>query len=475
MGGRPRVNRVVGADGNQGRLSREVATAGRLSVRRVAEVPNRQAGLLVLFLVLMLSAVRRACRGVVSAFISTCLVLFAGLGCGGCGGAAGAEALRASAPPSSEVLAQRKTFVSTLRLHGTVEAVRSWIVSAPRLAGSAASALVVTRLASPGTQVKRGDLLVEFDRQGQVKAAQDRRSDYLDLVAQIRKKTAEQDIARARDETELTQAEHDVGRARLEILKNEMLSRIAAEKNEQALEEAEATLAQLRRTFDLKRRAARAELRILEIQRDRALAAAEHAEANATKMTITSPLDGLVVLKTTWKSGGMGEIQEGEEVRPGVPILEVVSRAGMQVRARVNQADGPLLRPGLPVTVRLDAYPGVALPGRLEALTPVAGSSDLSPRVRFFIGLFSVAGDDPRLMPDLSAGLDVELARVERALVVPRDALERSGGRWFVTRGDGSRRQVEVGPVNDLEAVVRSGLDEGNRVTRRAGAGKGVS
>lgn len=371
--------------------------------------------------------------------------------------------------------AQRKDFVTTLRVSGTVEAIRSWVVSAPRLAGGPASSLAVSKLAAPGSQVKAGDLLVEFDRQGQVKTAQDRRSDYLDLVAQIRRKQAEQDIARAKDETELKQAEHDVERGKLEILKNEMLSAIAAEKNEQALQEAEATLAQLRQTFALKRRAAGAEMRTLEIRRDRALAAAGHAERNALKMAITSPLDGMVVLKTTWKGGTMGEVQEGEEVRPGVPILEVVSRAGMQVRAKINQADGHLMRTGMPAVVRLDAYPGFHLNARLEQLTPVAGASDLTDRVRFFVGMFTVTGDDTRLMPDLSAAIDVELARVPQALVVPRAALSFSGGRWFVSTPEGRRGPVELGPTNDVEAVVRSGLGDRPRIAVESSARKGTS
>jgi len=397
-------------------------------------------------------------------------LLFASLAAANCTrSAAPADGPRGAGSPRGEAVVQCKDFVATRRVHGTVEAVRSWVVAAPRLAGSTASTLVVTKLAAPGTQVRKGDLLVEFDRQGQIKVAQDRRSDYLDLVAQIRKKQAEQDIARARDETELEQAERDVERAKLEILKNEMLSRIAAEKNDQALEEAEATIKQLRETFELKRRAARADLRILEIQRDRAKAAAEHAESNAAKMTIAAPLDGLVVLKTTWKGGTMGEVQEGEEVRPGVPLLEVVSRAGMQVRSRINQADGHVMSRGMPVVVHLDAYPALALPGRLEQLTPIAAASDLSPRVRFFVGIFSVESADPRLMPDLSAGVDVELQRVAKALVVPRGALGRDGARWFVAAPGGERRHVEVGPMNDLEAVVRSGVTEGTRVLVAAG------
>jgi multidrug efflux pump subunit AcrA (membrane-fusion protein) len=181
-------------------------------------------------------------------------------------------------------------------------------------------------------------------------------------------------------------------------------------------------------------------------------------------MTILAPLDGLVVLKTTWKGSTMGEVQEGEEVRPGVPILEVVSRAGMQVRARINQADGHLMRPGMPAVVRLDAYPGLALPGRLEQLTPIAAASDMSPRVRYFVGIFGIEGAEPRVMPDLSAGVDVELERVAGALVVPRGALRRDGARWFVAAPGVERRDVEVGAMNDLEAVVRSGVTEGSKV-----------
>ena len=47
------------------------------------------------------------------------------------------------------------------------------------------------------------------------------------------------------------------------MLKNEMLPKIQVEKNEQGLDQAEATLKQLRTTYDLKRKAAEADLRIL--------------------------------------------------------------------------------------------------------------------------------------------------------------------------------------------------------------------
>src|SRR6188508_1687814 len=64
-----------------------------------------------------------------------------------------------------------------LRLHGMVEPVRSRPISAPRLAGTPGQ-LIVVRLAKAGTRVKQGDLLVEFDRTAQIKAARDREYEY---------------------------------------------------------------------------------------------------------------------------------------------------------------------------------------------------------------------------------------------------------------------------------------------------------
>ena len=204
-----------------------------------------------------------------------------------------------------------------------VEPVRSRPISAPRLAGTPGQ-LIVVRLAKAGTRVKRGDLLVEFDRTSQIKAARDREYEYRDLLAQIEKKKGEQQIDRAGRESEVALAENALRRAELDLLGIEMLPGITAEKNRLILDEAKAKVQQLRKTSDLRNRAAAADLRTLEIQRNRAKNAWDHATQNAQRMRIESPLDGLVVMKSIWKNGSMGDVQEGEEVRAGIPILDVV-------------------------------------------------------------------------------------------------------------------------------------------------------
>jgi HlyD family secretion protein/macrolide-specific efflux system membrane fusion protein len=363
-----------------------------------------------------------------------------------------------------------RDFVRIVRVTGTTEATRSVLITAPQLAGSERGGeLVITKLARPGSAVRKGDVLVEFDRQQQDTFAFEKRAEYLDLVEQIAKTRAEQDAGRVKDESELEQAVNSVTHLELEVLKNEMLSRIQAQENEQKLEAARAKLKALRESLPLRRNAAAAALRIIEIRRDRARSAMEHAEENARAMVIGSPIDGLIVAKMTWKGNGPGDIEEGDRVWPGRPIVEVVNAESMRVRARVNQADVAHVRPGQLVTVRLDAYPDLAMRGRVEQLAAHANPGSFSARVRTFAMLVSIEGSNPRLMPDLTAAVDIEAERVPNALVIPREAVRLDSGKPYVLlRESGAevRRLITLGARSDTEALVTAGLRAGEVVLR---------
>jgi multidrug efflux pump subunit AcrA (membrane-fusion protein) len=371
---------------------------------------------------------------------------------------------------ATTVTVKKGDFVRTLRVSGTVEAVEATTIATPRLAGQNNNTLTIMTLVRPGQRVRPGDLLVEFDRQEQIRNSLDRQAELNDFEQQIRKRQSQEEAARAADDSTMMQAGSTASRARLEMLKNEMLPKIQAEKNTLALEEAEARLKALKQTYDLKRQAAVADIRVLEIRRDRSSNAMRQAASNADRMQIKSPIDGIAVIKTTWKGSNMAEIQEGDEVRTGLPIVDVVNPATMRVRARVNQTDVRELQIGQKVRVGLDAYPELTFAGTITQISPIGVQSSLSPKVRNFIVLVSVSGGaHPNLMPDLTASLDVELARAPGALVVPRDAVGYDGQQAYVRvqRGSSSeRRDITVGAQNAHEVVVQSGLAEGAVVAR---------
>jgi multidrug efflux pump subunit AcrA (membrane-fusion protein) len=156
--------------------------------------------------------------------------------------------------------------------------------------------------------------------------------------------------------------------------------------------------------------------------------------------------------------------------------VDIVNPSKMRVRVRVNQADINDLRPGQPIRVGLDAYPDLAFSGRIAQISPLAVTSTLSPKVRYFVMLAEIDGAHEKLMPDLTASLDVELSRVPGALVVPRDAIRHDGERQVARVRQGSSfedREVTIGTMSAHEAVVTAGLQEGAVVERNVARAAG--
>ncbi len=362
-------------------------------------------------------------------------------------------------------VAEQKDFARVLRLGGTTRAFRSFIVTAPQLEGAQLNTLLITRVVTPGAAIKPGDILVQFDPQAQQKDYIDKQKTYTDLVGQVAQKQTDADIARAKDDTELASAENALKKAKLEVQRNEIVSRIDAEKNQESLDEAQATFAQLKETYELKRKAAAATIRIAELQRDRAAEAMRYAKSNETKMSIQSPMEGVAVFNTIWIGGRMRTAQTGDSVESGVPFMQVVDPSRMEVRARINQSDLEKVTIGQKATVRFDAYPGMAMPAVLTEISPFGEGGRFSEKVRAFTVVFSIQGSDPRLLPDLSAALDITLESQANAIVIPRQSVghDASGNFVMVKSGLGfQKREVQLGGMNDTEAVVRSGIHKGD-------------
>jgi multidrug efflux pump subunit AcrA (membrane-fusion protein) len=222
----------------------------------------------------------------------------------------------AAGEPRTAVI-KRGDFVRTIRITGSTEAVRAYVVQAPRLAGGGGR-MVLVRLAHAGARIHKDDVLAEFDQQDQLKQFRDSQADYLAFLDKIKKQQADNAADLAKDQTALQAADDDYQKAKLEMAKNEVVSRIDADRNRLMLEQTAATLKQLRETFDLKEHARQTQLKDLEIQREKAHGQMLYAQINSQRMAIHSPLEGLVVLSPIWKSSSLGDPQEGDEIWPGL-------------------------------------------------------------------------------------------------------------------------------------------------------------
>jgi HlyD family secretion protein len=360
----------------------------------------------------------------------------------------------------------RGPMLRTVRVGGTLAAVHFSGVSAPALRGTRFQ-LTIVRVAPAGTHVQPGDVIAEFDRQQQKQNFDDHEALYNDQNDAIIKRQAELKIEREKQLSDLQKAKADLESAKLENRRNEILSKIDAEKNEQALAEAEATLKMQQETLDLRQASAVAEIRLLEIKRDREKLSMDQARINYDRLVVKAQVPGLVVYQPFWKSNKMGTAQEGDQVWPGLVFMQIVDTTAMAMRAHVNQLDAKHVQVGGAAEIRLDAYPDLRLKGRVESISPLGQNGSFGDKTRLFNVWFTIQGGDPRLIPDISASADVELDRIPDAILVPRGAVARLGGGdyvWVQNDKGVERRQVTLGACSDTNWAVTSGLREGELV-----------
>ena len=71
---------------------------------------------------------------------------------------------------------------------------------------------------------------------------------------------------------------------------------------------------------------------------------------------------------------GNRSVQIGQLVKPGTQLLAVVPLPAIYVVANFKETQVQRMRPGQPVAISVDAFPGSAVTGTVESFAPASGS-----------------------------------------------------------------------------------------------------
>jgi HlyD family secretion protein len=294
-----------------------------------------------------------------------------------------------------------------IRSTGTIRAVHVFNVLVPTIRGNNVQ-LTVTRIIPNGTMVKEGDILAEFDRTQQFDDARDAKAKMDDLGHQLEQQKAQYRSDAAKRASDLKSAEAALQKAEIELRKGEVLSEIDRLKNEAIVESARARVESLKKSSHFHDLDEVAGLRILELQRDRQEMVLERTKTNAEKLTVRATLAGMAALENVWRNGSMGPFQEGDKAFSGQAMVKLFDPTDMLVITQINEPDGAVLtRTNARAKIRLDAYPGAVFDAHLESASPVAAAGLDSP-IKYFSARFRIDQRDPRLLPDLSAAVEIE-------------------------------------------------------------------
>lgn len=369
-------------------------------------------------------------------------------------------------PPSPVFQVKRGEFLDAVQFRGEMKAMRSVTITAPPNTGN----LQILKIVAEGTQLKQGDVVVQFDPS---KTQQDLAEDQSALKsanADIEQTQAEGKLTEEQDTTALMKAKYDVEVARLDASKSEIVSKIDGAEANLKLADTEQVLKQAQATLDSDIATNRAKVESKKNASHKAQFDAARAVQALTSMTLTAPSSGTISLIPVWHDGNEGPFKAGDRAWSGAPIAELPDASSLRVTGRVDETERGRLAAGQPVTVQLDAIADRQFTGKIDRIGTVA-TSDFSagwPIPRNFDLQISVDQSDPRLKPGMTVQITVIVDRIANGIAIPAQASFLKSGRTVVYVWNGSRfdeRPIQVERRSRDRILISRGLQPGDQVS----------
>ena len=172
-------------------------------------------------------------------------------------------------------------------------------------------------------------------------------------------------------------------------------------------------------------------------------------------ITVRSPFSGVVTEK---------HAVEGGYVMSGETVYQIADLSRVWVEAHIYEYELPMIREGLTAQMTLPYLPGKVYTGRVAFVYPY-----LQRKTRDVVIRLTFDNPDGELKPDMYADVFVKTTRGKSGMMIPDEAVLRTGERdiVFVSRGDGkfTPRAVQLGGALDNGMVqILSGLVTGETI-----------
>jgi membrane fusion protein (multidrug efflux system) len=368
----------------------------------------------------------------------------------------GQEPSKPKKGPTVRVEAARKAPISrTLELTGEVVPVNS-VVVAVTVEGP-------IRFCPwrEGHRVGKGEKLIEIDREtyrAEVQAAQAALAVAEAKLADMKAGTRPEEIREAEQqvrewEATLARAKTGFDRAK-RLVEPGAISQEDFEKSQTDFDAIHAKLAAATARLErLRAGATRTAIAVQEAVVGEAAAGLELAKARLAECVVTAPFDGTVAAV---------HVRAGDVATAKAPLLEIVDLSSLVVRFAVPESYATSIRPGTPVTVILDAYPGQTHRAVIVRVYPT-----LDPTMRTRTVEAEMA-DPLSLVPGMFARLEVELERAADAIVVAQEAiLVTPNGQkqlFVIHDGKAQQRKITTGIERGRMVQVLEGVEPGEQV-----------
>ncbi|MCH8874025.1 efflux RND transporter periplasmic adaptor subunit [candidate division KSB1 bacterium] len=193
--------------------------------------------------------------------------------------------------------------------------------------------------------------------------------------------------------------------------------------------------------------------------RDKEIEQLERTGKVRRTLTIYSPVKGIIIHKNAI---------EGSYTKAGMDLFRMADLSTVWVYAHIFEYELPWIKVGQKVQMDLPYMPGRQFEGRVDYIYPYLDSKTRDVKIR-------VVFDNPamELKPQMYANITIDSKAGDNVLVIPSEAIIRSGKRnlVFIDLGNGKFRpqDVIIGPEGEDGLIkIIAGLETGQQIVTSA-------
>lgn len=313
-----------------------------------------------------------------------------------------------------------------------------------------------------GEKVEAGDSIIQLDQSEITKFVLDRETRLETQEANLEKLIVNQ--ANTLDEYESTlrseKASFDLKRLELEY------SKFETEKNRKIKElqfkQAEINLKKVQTRIEMNKIIAKNDLKIQKLAVQQLKSEIENALSILPDLTIRTPIPG--IFQVAYNRRTNENLKIGDEIYYGRSMGNVPDLTWMKVYTVVNETDFMKIHEGQKVNVRLDALANVSFEGEISSISKLCHPVDNSTKQKVFDVEVSLLVSDERLKPGMTVSCEYICEELQDVTYVPLNCIKTLEDKSYIylnKNGKAKEVEVEIGPKNNVSAVVKGDFKSG--------------
>lgn len=144
-----------------------------------------------------------------------------------------------------------------------------------------------------------------------------------------------------------------------------------------------------------------------------------NAEAQLNNMTVTSPINGVVITRNN---------NDGDNIQSGKAVITVIDPQSLKVKAAVDELDISKVKVGQTVQVKFNAIDGKTYDGTVDSISALGSTTNNVTTYNVDINL----NDKTGVMLGMTANVSIQVESKSDVLAIPAEALIQRGSRSFV-------------------------------------------